>query len=242
MVKKNCIKIFSDNEVIDMLDLYKKDAERLMRQLKAMDRAKIQEDYSEDDKLITKIVHETDDHIVVDEIVFDDNADDIKPEQIKTEVEADKTSKIEIIRIDDEMELKIQYNCSNINWNDVSEILKKVGMAYFEGEVHKKAFENSHTVIFVLDDDKLIGFGRAISDGIYQAAIYDVAVLPEYQGKNLGRTIINGILKCIPQCNFILYASPGKEIFYEKLNFRKMKTGMALFRNAEKMQTRGFVE
>ncbi|MBC2579068.1 GNAT family N-acetyltransferase [Clostridium sp. DJ247] len=65
------------------------------------------------------------------------------------------------------MELKIQYNCLNINWNDV-------------------------------------------------------AVLPEYQGKNVGRTIVNGILKCIPQCNFILYASPGKEIFYEKLNFRKM--------------------
>ena len=75
------------------------------------------------------------------------------------------------------MNLKIQYSCLNINWNYVSEILKKVGMAYFEGEVHKKAFENSHTVVFVFDGDKLIGFGRAISDGIYQAAIYDVAVL-----------------------------------------------------------------
>ncbi|MHC1683082.1 MAG: GNAT family N-acetyltransferase [Clostridiaceae bacterium] len=138
------------------------------------------------------------------------------------------------------MKLTIQYNCLNINWNYVSETLKKVGMAYFEDEVHKKAFENSHTVVFVFDEDKLIGFGRAISDGVYQAAIYDVAVLPEYQGKNIGSIIINAILECIPQCSFILYASPGKEIFYEKLNFRKMKTGMALFRNAEKMQSRGF--
>lgn len=140
------------------------------------------------------------------------------------------------------MKLKIQYNCLNIDWNDVSEILKKVGMAYFEGEVHKKAFENSHTVVFVFDDDKLIGFGRAISDGTYQAAIYDVVVLPEYQGKNVGRTIVNSILKCIPQCNFILYASPGKEIFYENLNFKKMKTGMALFCNGERMKTKGFTE
>ncbi|GAA0076673.1 hypothetical protein UT300005_10510 [Clostridium sp. CTA-5] len=140
------------------------------------------------------------------------------------------------------MKLKIQYNCSNINWDYVSNILKRVGMAYFEGEMHKRAFENSHTVVFVFDDDKLIGFGRAISDGIYQAAIYDVAVLPEYQGKGVGRKVVESIKKCIPQCNFILYASPGKEVFYEKMNFKKMKTGMALFYNAERMQAKGFIE
>jgi len=106
MVKKNYIKIFSDNEVIDTLDLYKKDAERLMRQLKAMDRAKVEEDYSEDGKPITKIVHETDDHIVIDEIVFDDNVDDIKyeSEQMQTEVEADKTPKSEVIGIDNKIQ------------------------------------------------------------------------------------------------------------------------------------------
>lgn len=140
------------------------------------------------------------------------------------------------------MNLRIQYNCSNIDWNCVSAILKKVEMGSFGGEVHRKAFENSHTVVFAFDDDKLIGFGRAISDGTYEAAIYDVAVLPEYQGKKIGRLIVNSIIDCTPQCNFILFASPGKEPFYMKMNFRKMKTGMALFHNAEKMQMEGFTE
>lgn len=140
------------------------------------------------------------------------------------------------------MNIRIQYDCVNIDWNYVAETLKKVGMAYFEGEVHKKAFENSHTVVFVFDGDTMIGFGRAISDGVYQAAIYDVAILPEYQGKGIGRRIVDNIVKRLPQCNFILYASPGKETFYEKMNFRKMKTGMALFLNAEGMQGRGFTE
>lgn len=140
------------------------------------------------------------------------------------------------------MNLKFQYNCLNIDWNQVSELLKRVGMAYFEGEVHKKAFENSYIVVFAFDEEKLIGFGRAISDGAYQAAIYDIAVLPEYQGKRVGAAIVNSIVKSNPQCNFILYAAPTKEAFYEKLNFKKMKTGMALFRNTEKMQTKGFTE
>lgn len=140
------------------------------------------------------------------------------------------------------MNIKIQYNCFNINWNEVSNILKEVKMAYFQGKVHKKAFENSYAVVFIFDDEKLIGFGRAISDGVYQGAIYDVAVLPEYQGKKIGAMIIENILKSIPKCNVILYASPGKESFYEKQNFKKMKTGMALFINAEKMQMKGFTE
>jgi ribosomal protein S18 acetylase RimI-like enzyme len=140
------------------------------------------------------------------------------------------------------MNLTLQYHCSGIDWDCVVEILKKGGMAFFEGNVHKQAFENSHTVVFAFDDGKLIGFGRAISDGTCQAALYDIAVLPEYQGKSVGFTIVSSILNRIPHCNVILYASPGKEPFYQKLNFRKMKTGMALFLDAEKKRTNGFTE
>jgi ribosomal protein S18 acetylase RimI-like enzyme len=96
--------------------------------------------------------------------------------------------------------------------------------------------------VFVYDDLQLIGFGRAISDGFIQAAIYDVAVLPSYQGHNIGRQIIDKIIESLPGCNFILYAAPGKERFYEKLNFRRMKTAMALFVNHETMTNRGFTE
>ena len=140
------------------------------------------------------------------------------------------------------MSIKLQYNCLNINWDEVVEILKTVGMSYVDSEIHKKSFENSHTVIFAFNDDKLIGFGRAISDGVRQAAIYDVAIMPEYQGKGIGKLILDSIIKKLPQCNFILYASPGKEEFYEKLNFGKLKTGMGLFVNMDRMANKGFIK
>lgn len=140
------------------------------------------------------------------------------------------------------MSLRITHDLSNVNWDLIPEILKKVGMGYFDAEVHKRAFENSYTVIFIYDNDKLIGFGRAISDGAYQAGIYDVAVIPEYQGKGIGKIIIQHIIASIPQCNFILYAAIGKERFYESLGFKKMKTGMALFKNTKLMQIKGFIE
>lgn len=140
------------------------------------------------------------------------------------------------------MSIKVKDNCSNVNWNDVVEILKIVGMSYCDSEIHRISFENSHTVIFVFDDDKLIGFGRAISDGVRQAAIYDVAVSPEYQGKGLGSLILNSIKEKLPQCNFILYAAPGKEPFYQKLGFGKLETGMGLFADMQRMKDKGFIK
>lgn len=140
------------------------------------------------------------------------------------------------------MNIIMKKDCLNINWSEVINILKTVGMSYADEELHKKSFENSYTVVFIFDEENLIGFGRAISDGIYQSAIYDVAILPEYQGLGIGKTIIENIVNNTPTCNFILYASPGKEGFYESLGFSKLKTGMGSFINMERMKTRNFIE
>jgi ribosomal protein S18 acetylase RimI-like enzyme len=136
----------------------------------------------------------------------------------------------------------MEYECSGVDWTAVAETLKCVGMAYDAPDVHRRAFEASHTTVFVYLADRLIGFGRAISDGVYQAAVYDVAVLPEFQRQGIGTTIIQKILGRLPQCNVILYSAPGKEAFYTTIGFRKMKTGMAIFKKATAMRERGFTE
>lgn len=140
------------------------------------------------------------------------------------------------------MELDVKQDCTGVDWKTVSETLKRVGMSYDEPAIHRRAFEASHTTVFIYHYDRLIGFGRAISDGVYQAAIYDCAVLPEYQGQGVGTTIMQHILRRVAHCNAILYASPGKEGFYQKHGFRKMKTGMALFKKGAAMQERGFTD
>jgi GNAT superfamily N-acetyltransferase len=140
------------------------------------------------------------------------------------------------------MKIEVKYDCQNIDWEKVSEILKSVGMTYYSPEKHKAAFESSYCTIFLYDNDRLVGFGRAISDRAYQAAVYDCAVVEEYQGHGFGKLIMQEILSKLPACNVILYASPGKEAFYEKQGFKRMKTGMACFINREYMAKRGFTE
>jgi GNAT superfamily N-acetyltransferase len=140
------------------------------------------------------------------------------------------------------VEVDIRFTCPGVDWKTVSETLKRVGMSYHEPDVHRRAFEASHTTVFAYHDGRLIGFGRAISDGAYQAAVYDVAVVPEFQKRGIGKTIMTEILARVSPCNVILYASPGKEGFYEPFGLRKMKTGMALFQNAAAMAEKGFTE
>jgi ribosomal protein S18 acetylase RimI-like enzyme len=137
------------------------------------------------------------------------------------------------------LDITIETGCAGVDWQQVSDTLREVGMAWHDPELHRKAFENSHTTLFVYHGGRLIGFGRAISDGAYQAAVYDVAVLPEFQGQGIGKTIVGRILSRLPHCNVILYAAPGREGFYEKLGFRRLKTGMALFRNGEAARQKG---
>lgn len=140
------------------------------------------------------------------------------------------------------MDLRIQEHCENIDWNQIRDYLKLVGMGYHKPESHKKAFLNSFSVVFIFDHEKLIGFGRAISDGAYQAAIYDVVVIPEYQRQGIGRLLMERISQRVSNCNMILYANLGREEFYAKMDFHLMKTAMAKFLRPEVMKEKGFIQ
>lgn len=141
------------------------------------------------------------------------------------------------------MGYKIQKTTENINWLKVSELLSYFGLSDLDAETQQKVFERSYAVVFLFDDEELIGFGRAISDGICQAAIYNIALDERYQGKGLGKKIIDEIIEQVKQCNIILYTHPKTIEFYEKLGFSKMKTGMAMYNkdHLEELKNMGFI-
>ena len=73
---------------------------------------------------------------------------------------------------------------------------------------------------------RAIGMGRALSDGVSDAYIQDLVVLPGYRGRNLG-TAIASLL--IARCRdagiswIALIAEPGTEKVYSLLGFVQMK-------------------
>jgi ribosomal protein S18 acetylase RimI-like enzyme len=140
------------------------------------------------------------------------------------------------------MQLHLRNDCEDIDWAAVADILATVGMAAYEPREHEWLFRHSQVTVFVFDGDRLIGFGRALTDGRRQAAVYDIAVEPAWQGRGIGAMIMRDILASIEGCNVLLYANPGRESFYQRFGFRVMKTGMARFTDAAEMERRGFIE
>lgn len=69
---------------------------------------------------------------------------------------------------------------------------------------------------------KLVGFGRVISDGILHAMICEMIIYPEYQGKEIGKEILNLLVKRCQASNIRdiqLFCAKGKRKFYEKFGF-----------------------
>jgi GNAT superfamily N-acetyltransferase len=84
------------------------------------------------------------------------------------------------------------------------------------------ALKNSWYTISVYENENLIGFGRIICDGVVHALILDVIVLPEKQGKGIGRLIMDKlVVKCKQNKirDIQLFCAKGKKVFYEKLGF-----------------------
>ncbi len=82
-----------------------------------------------------------------------------------------------------------------------------------------------HLTVFVTirENSELIGFGRAISDGVYRALIDDVIVDNSYQKLGLGKVIVENLLKQLTGIEGIfLNTKPDLEGFYKKFGFKKV--------------------
>ena len=134
------------------------------------------------------------------------------------------------------------YEQSNINWVLLSELYRIAPLGVKTAKDLKIVFTNSRFNCFIYDDEQLIGVGRALADGLDCSYICDIAVHPDYQGKGLGRKIVNKLIHLSQgHKKIILYANPGKEGFYKKLGFKKMNTAMAIFSNKEQALESGLL-
>ncbi len=85
------------------------------------------------------------------------------------------------------------------------------------------ALHNSWLTLSAYDQDRLVGFGRIVSDGILYAMVYDLIILPEYQGKGIGKAIMENLLiRCEMQGihQVQLFCAKGKILFYERFGFK----------------------
>lgn len=132
------------------------------------------------------------------------------------------------------MQFEWGFSQDKIDWVELSDLYRAAPLGDKKPEDLKNAFSNSMFKCFIFDSGALVGVGRALADGIDCSYICDVAVLPNYQGTGLGKSIMEKLVKLSQgHKKIILYSVPGKESFYKKFGFKKMNTAMAIFNNQE---------
>jgi GNAT superfamily N-acetyltransferase len=76
-------------------------------------------------------------------------------------------------------------------------------------------------------DGTWIGMGRLISDGVSDAYLQDIVVLPEWEGKGIGTAIVTLLLRICNNSGILwigTIAEPGTEYFYRRFGFARMNS------------------
>lgn len=104
--------------------------------------------------------------------------------------------------------------CDSVGW--VRRPLKKVKIAIEHSFLTASLFCTRNR------RRKLIGFARATSDSAFHATIWDVVIHPEFQGKGLGKVLMDQIIKRLRYYDIstiTLFADPQVISFYRNLGF-----------------------
>ncbi len=117
---------------------------------------------------------------------------------------------------------------------EYKELIDLLGWKKASDRLVKLSLENSMTEKYV-EDGKIIGMARLVTDGGYAGLIMDVIVRPEYQNQGIGTKMINRLLERVKanleegeEVMIQLLAAPGKVDFYKKFGFKvKLSTAEA---------------
>ena len=90
----------------------------------------------------------------------------------------------------------------------------------------KKCLANSDVIVSLWVDNEIVGFGRALTDGIYRGVLWDIVIDKNHQGKGYGKKIVNSILvsEKLKKVDKIYLMTTNKKEFYCQLNFEEVKS------------------
>ena len=113
-----------------------------------------------------------------------------------------------------------KYLCESVGWTN-----------YMNFDVADTSLRNSIHCITVKDNEQIVGMGRIVGDGAIYFYIQDIVVHPDYQKNGIGNEIMTILIEYLnknaPDKAFVgLFASEGKEPFYEKYNFKDFSPNM----------------
>ena len=130
-------------------------------------------------------------------------------------------------KFDNNIEIKFVNNWSE---DEIVELYKAGGWwkEPYESSGVGQLIKGSYAFAVVVDKKtgKTIGMGRIISDGVSDAYIQDLVILPKYRDQGIGKQLVQFLLKRCKDDGIFwigLIAEPDQDGFYSTIGFKQMK-------------------
>ena len=96
----------------------------------------------------------------------------------------------------------------------------------------REMLKGSQVVVSLWRGKRMVGFGRASSDGIYRAVLWDVVVAGDLQGRGLGRRVVEALLASpkLRDVERVYLMTTNSNGFYEQMGFNTVPTQQLLIR------------
>jgi GNAT superfamily N-acetyltransferase len=118
---------------------------------------------------------------------------------------------------------------NEISVDDYTMLRNSAGWPEIPRDQAQAGLNGSAFIIAAKDGGKTIGMTRLISDGGYFYIVVDVVVLPEYQGRGLGREMMSRAVQHIKnsmqpghKTYTLLSCRDERQGFYEKMGFQRV--------------------
>jgi len=102
----------------------------------------------------------------------------------------------------------------------------------------RKMLRGSQAVISLWSENELVGFGRASSDGIYRAVLWDVVIDENHQGKGNGKLLLEALLNHpnLVEVERVYLMTTNQAGFYGELGFEEIKSQTLMGKGINKNQ------
>ena len=96
----------------------------------------------------------------------------------------------------------------------------------------KKCLANSDVIISIWLSNKIVGFGRGLSDGVFRGVLWDIVIDKNHQGKGYGKLVVQNLLnsKKIRNTKKIYLMTTNKKLFYSQMDFKEVHSQKLLIR------------
>lgn len=128
---------------------------------------------------------------------------------------------------------------------DFIKLYESTGWGKCKEDMVQVSLKNSYATFAVMDGENVIGMARLLGDGGLAFYLKDLVILPEYQGRGIGKELLEYIQNYIRnelkdgwQTNLELMSAKGKEDFYKKFGFEERPSkyiGAGMAKRIEKL-------